>query len=93
MCYNNFGGGFYKLLTGYTWLRSGSASFAYGSQYLAASGAYLGTYDARRFSVRPALYKKKVLFYNTLGDGFLNLLRATLGCVQAVMTMRTNIVT
>ncbi len=63
MCYNIVGDGFYNLLTGYTWLRSGADLDAYYSQYLSASGAYNSAYDARRFSVRPALYNNRVLLY------------------------------
>ena len=69
--YNTLGGGFYKLLTGYTWLRSGHSGGAYYAHYLSASGVYYGAFPARLLAVRPALYKKEMLYYNTLGGGFL----------------------
>ena len=57
-----------------TWLRSGPDNHAYNSRYLTASGAYYSTYDARRFSVRPALYNNRVLLYpkSTLTFGRIN---------------------
>ena len=55
-CYNNVGDGFYNL-SGYTWLRSGDRTSAYGAQYLSASGEYDGAYPARLLAVRPATHK------------------------------------
>ena len=69
--YNTLGGGFYKLLTGYTWLRSSDHNSSCTAQYLTASGVRNGAHPARLLAVRPALYKKEMLYYNTLGGGFL----------------------
>ena len=45
------------MFIGYTWLRSGLAKDTFNSRYLTASGAYNGTYVARRLAVRPATHK------------------------------------
>lgn len=66
----------------FTWLRSGNAVNAYKSGYLTASGVYDTTYDARRFAVRPALYKKDAFSYNVCGGGFLTFYRLHLAAYR-----------
>ncbi len=50
-------------------LRSGTNENAYASNYLTSSGYWYVLYDARRISVRPALYKKGFSLADE--DGFL----------------------
>ena len=67
---------FFKLITDYTWLRSGYSAYAYIANYMTSLGYWLNTYNALRLAVRPALYKKYALSYNAFGGGFLNYLAA-----------------
>ena len=58
-CYNITGDGFYNLLKGYTWLRSGADPDSYYAYYHSAVGmSYTAAYPERTLAVRPALYKK-----------------------------------
>ena len=49
---------FFKLITGYTWLRSGSYDYAYKYSYLTSSAYWNVAYPARLLAVRPATHKK-----------------------------------
>ena len=48
---------FFKLITGYTWLRSGSYDYAYKYSYLTSSAYWNVAYPARLLAVRPATHK------------------------------------
>ena len=53
-----FGDGFYNLLKGYTWLRSGADPDSYYAYYHSAVGmSYTAAYPERTLAVRPATHK------------------------------------
>ena len=57
-CYNIVGDGFYNLLKGYTWLRSGADPDSYYAYYHSAVGmSYTAAYPERTLAVRPATHK------------------------------------
>ena len=56
-CYNITGDGFYNLLKGYTWLRSGADPDSYYAYYHSAVGmSYTAAYPERTLAVRPATH-------------------------------------